>query len=82
MLDCKHASRLLSQEQERQLTLAEKVGLKFHLLLCDACRNFARQLGLMRMAVRSLVNKTENDEAVRLSDSARSRIVKRLHADD
>jgi len=78
MLDCKHASQLLSQSQERRLSLAEWVDLKFHLFLCDACRNFSRQLGLLREALRSLVRQFEGNESVRLSDEARVRIAKIL----
>ena len=43
---------LLSEAQERQLGLAEQLGLKLHLLLCDGCRNFRRQLDFIRMAAR------------------------------
>jgi hypothetical protein len=78
MLDCKHASRLVSQSMDRRLSLAERVGLRFHLLLCDACSNFSRQLVLLREAIRRMVRQTENDGAIRLSEPARERISKKL----
>jgi hypothetical protein len=49
---CKHTAELLSQEQDRSLTLPEKIRLRLHLLLCDGCRNFNRQLEFMRKALR------------------------------
>ena len=78
MLDCKHASRLVSQSMDRRLSLMERVVLRFHLLLCDACSNFSRQIDLLRAAVREMVQQTENDGAIRLSEPARARISKKL----
>ncbi len=49
---CKHTAELLSQGQDRSLTLPEKIRLRLHLLLCDGCRNFNRQLEFMRTALR------------------------------
>ncbi len=48
---CKHTAELLSQGQDRSLSLAEKFRLRLHLLLCDGCRNFNRQLAFMRAAL-------------------------------
>lgn len=52
MLTCKEASVLLSQAQERPLGLRERLGLQLHLLLCDGCANFRRQLAFLRAAIR------------------------------
>jgi len=54
MLNCKQASALLSQSQDRQLGFLERLGLQLHLALCDGCTNFRRQLALMRAAIRRL----------------------------
>ena len=52
MLTCRQVSLLLSQAQERALSLPERLGLRLHLWLCDGCRNFRRQLDLIRTAMR------------------------------
>jgi hypothetical protein len=52
MLSCKESSMLLSQAQERRLGLRERFGLQLHLLLCDGCTNFRKQLAFIRTAVR------------------------------
>jgi hypothetical protein len=49
--NCNPTAELLSQGQDRSLTLPEKIRLKLHLLLCDGCRNFSRQLAFMRKAL-------------------------------
>jgi len=49
---CKEASELLSQSQDRPLSLAEKFGLSAHLLMCAGCRNFGKQLAFIRAAMK------------------------------
>jgi len=51
MLSCKEVSRLLSQGEERRLTLFERVRLRLHLRVCAACGHFAGQLAFMRRAM-------------------------------
>lgn len=74
MLDCKHASHLLSRSLERPLSLQLRLALRLHLLLCDACTQFSRQLVLLRAAVGSLSRRIENDHSLVLPDQARERI--------
>jgi hypothetical protein len=52
MRSCKETTELLSQAQERTLKRSERWAVRFHLLLCDGCRNFRAQLELLRTAVR------------------------------
>ena len=78
MMDCQHASQLLSQSQDRRLPWSQRVGLRLHLMMCRACSRFAAQLVLMRQAVASLGRQVENDAGVRLSEEARDRIAGKL----
>jgi hypothetical protein len=59
---------------DRQLSLRERLGLRLHLLLCDACSRFSRQIALLRQAVRQWREQVENDESIQLSDESRNRI--------
>lgn len=54
MLNCKQATRLMSQSQDRQLTLRERIGLRLHLLICGGCTNFNKQIGFIRNVCRRL----------------------------
>jgi hypothetical protein len=54
MLNCKQATQLMSQAQDRPLARRERAGLRLHLLICRACSNFNRQLATMRQALRRL----------------------------
>ena len=74
MLDCKHASRLVSQSMDRRLSLRERLGLRLHLLLCDACTQFSKHMALLQQAARQWRSRVENDSRVSLPDDARQRI--------
>lgn len=48
MLNCKQVTRLLSDAQERDLQLKEKIPLKLHLMMCVGCNNFRKQMDFLR----------------------------------
>lgn len=52
MLSCRHATELMSQEQDRPLTLVERAGLGLHVWLCAGCNNYRRQMAVLRAACR------------------------------
>ncbi|MEN8180251.1 MAG: zf-HC2 domain-containing protein [Pseudomonadota bacterium] len=52
MLSCKDASHLISEGQDRNLSLRERIGLRLHLWMCDSCRLFEKQMGQLRQALR------------------------------
>ena len=55
-ISCKEASRLLSQAMDQDLPLWDRARLRLHLAACDACRNFSRQLEVLRRAIVRLVD--------------------------
>lgn len=54
MLSCKDVSHLTTQALDRRLTLSERWHVWLHLRICAACRNFNRQMTLIRQAMRRL----------------------------
>ncbi len=57
MLSCKEVTRRLSEAQDCELGLAERVQLKMHLAMCGGCRNFSRQMDFLRAACKRYVGK-------------------------
>jgi hypothetical protein len=53
---CREASELISQAQDRPLTVREKLVLYVHLPLCEGCRHFREQVGFLRRAVRQYLD--------------------------
>ena len=52
MLKCKEITHLLSESQDRKLTLSERFQLEMHLAMCDGCKNFKGQMAFLRQACR------------------------------
>lgn len=49
-MNCQKATWLLSQKQDRALSRGERMSLKFHLMMCKACRNFDGNLAQLSRA--------------------------------
>jgi len=52
MISCRDAHLLLSEALDRPLSAGERAALRLHTLLCIGCRNYRRQLALLRQACR------------------------------
>jgi hypothetical protein len=53
MLNCKEVTELCSQEMERSLRLGERFSLGTHLMMCNGCTNFRRQMQTLRFVAHS-----------------------------
>ena len=49
---CREVHRLVSEGQDRDLSLVEKIRVRLHLVICDACTTFDRQMRFLRRAMR------------------------------
>jgi hypothetical protein len=50
-LSCKEATRLLSQREDRKLSLGERAALGLHLAVCRGCRAVSEQIPFLRRAL-------------------------------
>ena len=51
MLKCREVTRLYSESRDRPLTLRERLSLRIHVLWCDGCRNFGKQMRFLSDAM-------------------------------
>lgn len=58
LLDCKHTTRLVSQDLDRELAFGERLALRVHFAMCVGCRRASRQMQFLRRAVRELSART------------------------
>ncbi len=86
-LRCDAASELSSRELDERLPRLDRAALFCHLLACNSCRRFRRQIGLIREAIelreQHLVEDNPNEDG--LSEEARNRIalaIQRLARDE
>jgi predicted anti-sigma-YlaC factor YlaD len=79
-LRCEAASELSSRELDEALPRLDRAALWCHLLACNSCRRFRKQIRLIREAVRRrerLRDETDADEGL-LSSEARNRIARAI----
>lgn len=60
MLNCQKVTQLLSESQERSLSLTERIPLQIHMMMCSGCRNFSLQMLTLRKIARAYA-KGENE---------------------
>ena len=63
MMMCKQATRLMSLKQDRRLAFRERLSLRLHLSMCDACRQCDRQFDLLHEAGRRHTPELREDDA-------------------
>lgn len=79
MFDCRSVSRMVSESLDRQLPLSQRIGLRFHLLMCRFCSRYRRQLLQMRELMRRIGDNTEKSQSAEdLPVKARQRIQRAL----
>ncbi len=49
---CREIHQLTSESLDRRLTLRERVRMRLHLIVCEACTSFGAQMQLLRGAMR------------------------------
>lgn len=79
-MDCKQASQVISQSLDRRLTLRERVALKCHLFICNACKHFNQQLMALRSAFKKLNVTIENDNSIQMPSETKKRLLKSIES--
>jgi len=77
---CREAARLISESQDHPLVMRQRIALRFHTLICAACRSYERQIILIDQAfrLRALKGNPDLPTSEGLDDAARERIRIRL----
>jgi hypothetical protein len=75
MLNCKQASRLVSESLDRRLSWRERWSMHLHLLICDMCTRFKTQMEFLQRAAREYLRRgAPMAEQTPLSAEGRERI--------
>jgi len=82
MLTCKQASQLVSLSLDRPLSWSERVQLRFHLFICNACRHFKQQLNQLLIAIQQLKNETVLDHTIQLPIDAKTKILQAIESNN
>jgi predicted anti-sigma-YlaC factor YlaD len=58
---CKQITRLVSEGLDRELSPIERIRIRFHLMMCRGCANFARQAQVLRSMSRAFAERVGAD---------------------
>lgn len=78
---CREASRLQSEALDRPLPWLKRLGLRFHLILCQWCRRYGKQIRFLRDASHENAEQVSEAAPQSLSSDARERL-KRAFRDE
>ena len=72
MISCKDVAKLLSSDELAGLPWWKRAEVRLHLLMCQYCSRFARQIEQLRIAARRMADPAEEDPGLE------ERIINRL----
>ncbi len=78
MLSCKKATELIEKRTVVGLSLKEKIQLKMHTRMCNACRTYEGQSKTIDNALEEFT-KAKKEDRMNLSEEAKSRILNKLN---
>jgi hypothetical protein len=78
MINCREATRLISQSMDAKLPWHRRLVMKVHLLYCIWCRRYAAQLRFLRQATRQLPPETLAAPPQKLSAAEKEKLRTRL----
>lgn len=61
-MNCREATRLMSEARDRKLSLREQVSLRLHWSMCAGCREFDRQMDFLRAAMRDFARRHDDQD--------------------
>lgn len=59
---CREVAAILIAREDRHLGLADRLALRLHMAVCDACPKFERQILTMRNSMRQWRNYAGSDD--------------------
>ncbi|MCI0538580.1 MAG: zf-HC2 domain-containing protein [Verrucomicrobiales bacterium] len=74
MPSCKEISADVSAAMDGKLPLRKRVSIRLHLMMCDLCRRYEKQLHLLRGGSQHYANPEENEVEEPLSLEAMERL--------
>lgn len=78
---CKEMVKIITASLDEKLSWREWILMKIHLLSCDPCINFLKQIKFIRTALgRSDEHLGQKDTSVHLSEDARKRMKEALNS--
>jgi len=81
MFKCKDISHLISRSMDQKLPLRIRIGIRFHLMMCNLCLRYKKQLELIHKTISKFdTDKEELFPVTQLPDLTKEKIKRILKA--
>jgi hypothetical protein len=77
---CTDVTGLVSESMDRMLPVLTRIKLRLHLMICEGCAQYRRQLLALRQATRRSASEAHAQEDAQLSSAAKARLKEALRA--
>jgi hypothetical protein len=75
MFNCREVTRMVSESMDREMPLIQRMGIRFHLMMCRWCSRYRKQLLFIRTVLKLYLAREDQLElADGLPQEARERI--------
>lgn len=64
MLNCREATQLISKSLDGSLPLSERLAMRIHLMVCDACTRYRAHLRFLRELLRERMRVADGGEGI------------------
>ncbi len=81
MFNCKDISRLVSESMDRRLSWRQRLGIRFHLLMCRYCFRYQKQILLLRRLLRQQAEHPQDSSLPALDEAGKDRLRKIINQD-
>lgn len=75
VFNCKEVSRLVSESMDGQLSWNQRLGIRFHLMMCRYCARFSKQLEQMRTFIQQSLDR---EVSSKMDEDVKKKIKERL----
>lgn len=70
MMNCRQATHLLSEAQDRTLTVSERIHVRLHCMMCSGCANYDKHMDALRLITRTFAKSTVADDDNKKTDQS------------
>jgi hypothetical protein len=77
---CMDVTGLVSESMDRMLPVLTRIKLRLHLMICEGCAQYRRQLLALRQAMRRSASEAHAQQDAQLSSAAKARLKEALRA--
>ncbi len=81
MFNCRQIARLVSESMDHTLPLNQRMGVRFHLMMCRHCGRYEQQLHRLRRLARSQAPVDGTPPSASLDEKAKNRLRRRIAAE-